>query len=206
MKKLSLLIALILCVTIGGVYATWSFSASNDIVDQSEEVLLTMAAEDVSGTDGTYTIDVSTVNITIDQKDTNDHTAKLVIDPESKVIVTFTPAPNAPNTVKDSAVASTFSLTTSKNFVYKTDANGNYNADTGTDKAIFTLQNNVAQTITWQKQTNGTFTFTLDAAALSGMITLNTFVLDTLAEYQAFKAAINGSFVFSVSDGRTSAT
>lgn len=30
MKKLSLLVALILCVTIGGVYATWTY-AGNEI-------------------------------------------------------------------------------------------------------------------------------------------------------------------------------
>lgn len=205
MRKLSLLVALILCVTIGGVYATWSFSASNDIVDTSKEVILSMAAQDVSGVDGAYTIDVSAVKITIDQTDVDNHTAKLVIDPASQIVVTFTPSDNAPNEVKDNAVPSTFTLTTSRVFTYKTDANGNYNEETGTDKEIFTLQNNTAQPIVWEKQADGTFTFTLDAEDIAGMITLNTFVLDTLAEYQAFTKAVQGTFVFSVSDGKTSA-
>jgi hypothetical protein len=203
MRKLSLLVALILCVTIGGVYATWSFSASNDIVDMSEEVILSMAAQDVSGVDGAYTIDVSKVKITIDQKAVNDHTAVLVIDPESKIVVTFKPSDNAPNEVKDNAVPSTFTLTTSRVFTYKTDAKGNY-AETGTDKEIFTFQNNTAQPIVWEEQADGTFTFTLDAEDIAGMITLNHFELDTLAEYQAFTKAVQGTFVFSVSDGRSS--
>ncbi len=34
MKKISALIAMFLCVTIGGVYATWSYAGTNDIADK----------------------------------------------------------------------------------------------------------------------------------------------------------------------------
>ena len=37
MKRLSILIALMLCVTIGGVYATWTYAGTNDIADAFAE-------------------------------------------------------------------------------------------------------------------------------------------------------------------------
>ena len=49
MKKLSLLIALLICVTIGGVYATWTYtSASADIVDGTKEVVIELAGATTS--------------------------------------------------------------------------------------------------------------------------------------------------------------
>lgn len=202
MKKLSLLIALILCVTIGGVYATWSYTASNDVADEKGELTIALVPQpNIIGTYGTYAVDVSGVTVAIDQKDEGDHTAVLKFSDDSKVVISFTPATNAPLSVKENGVESTFSIRTSKDFVYKTDAEGNYSAE-GTDKPVFTFQNHQAQAFDWTKDPEtGVFSYTIDATALRSMITLNTFVLDTLAEYQAFSTAIEGSVVFTVSDG-----
>ena len=205
MKKLSMLIALILCVTIGGVYATWSFAATNDVVDESKEITITMTDAKTEGAYGTYTIDVSNVAIVIDQESVTSHKAVLKVDEASKIVVTFTAADNAPVDVKENGVASTYTLSTSKVFTYNMDAQGNYKAD-GTPATIFTLNDCTAKNITWVPQGNGVFTFTLDAAAIEAMITLNDFTLDLLSEYQAFKSAINGNFIFAVSDGIHSGT
>ena len=35
MKKISVLIMLILCVTIGGVYATWTYTQATDVADEA---------------------------------------------------------------------------------------------------------------------------------------------------------------------------
>ena len=38
MKKLSVLIASLLCVTIGGVYATWYYATSNNVGDKHQHI------------------------------------------------------------------------------------------------------------------------------------------------------------------------
>ena len=54
MKKLSVLIALVLCVTIGGVYAAWNYSQGTTAsVDVSREI--NMAQVVTSGNKGTIT-------------------------------------------------------------------------------------------------------------------------------------------------------
>ena len=56
MKKLSLLISMILCVTISGVYAAWVF-AGNNIVDKDTTVTIAMGeVSNDAATPGTYSI------------------------------------------------------------------------------------------------------------------------------------------------------
>lgn len=205
MKKLSMIIALILCVTVGGVYATWSFAATNDVVDASKEITITMTDAVNAGSYGTYTIDVSSVAIVIDQESQTSHKAVLKVDDASQIVVTFEAADNAPVAVKANGVASKYTLSTSKTFTYNTDAEGNYKAD-GTPKTVFTLNDCTDKNITWTNEGNGVFTFTLDADDIRSMITLNDFTLDILSEYQAFKTAISGNFIFAVTDGVQSGT
>ena len=69
MKKLSLLIALCMLLSIGGVYATWTYTeASTDSVDQTLSHGLATAQQ--SGNAGTITIENNNIAILIDQKDT----------------------------------------------------------------------------------------------------------------------------------------
>ena len=66
MKKLSVLIALMLCVTIGGVYATWSYAGTDDIADAFAEAKVTIADVELKGANGTYKIESNLV-LTVDQ-------------------------------------------------------------------------------------------------------------------------------------------
>ena len=188
--KLAFLALLSTIVTVGGVYATWTFTASSDVADATKEFTVALVPEpNIIGTYGTYHIDTSSVKLAIDQAGEGDHTAVLKIDETSKVVITFTPAANAPVSVKENGVESTFSLSTSKEFTYE-------------GRSVFTLRNHTANAIEWDKdEETGAFTYVIDAAALDAMIDLNTFLLDTLAKYQAFNQAILGTFVISVSDG-----
>lgn len=207
MKKLSVLIALMLCVTIGGVYATWTYAGTNDIADAYAEAKVTIADAELTGANGTYKVESNLV-LTVDQKN-EDHEAELVFaSNNSQAIflkVTFTPATNAPQAIKDNAVPSELYFTTTTDMEYKMDADGNYSA-TGTGKDIFTFSNPsdgaFSPNFTWTPEANGTFTYTLDETALKSMISLSqTFVLDLKSEHDAFREALNGNILVRVTDG-----
>ncbi|MBO5279778.1 MAG: hypothetical protein J6B55_01015 [Clostridia bacterium] len=207
MKKLSVLIALLLCVTIGGVYATWTYAGTNDIADGFAETKVTIADTELTGANGTYKIESNLV-LTVDQAN-NDHEAKLVFDSNNDaeifLKVTFTPATNAPQDIKENAVPSELYFTTTTTMQYKMDANGNY-SETGTPANIFVFENpgdgELNNTFTWTEESNGTFTYTLNVDQLKEMIKLSqTFVLDTKEEHDAFRTALSGNIVARVTDG-----
>ena len=57
MKRLSLLVALMLAITIGGVYATWSYAGTDDIADAFAEAKVTITDAELTGANGTYKIE-----------------------------------------------------------------------------------------------------------------------------------------------------
>lgn len=206
MKKLSLLLALMLCVTIGGVYATWSYAGTDDIADAFAEAKVTITDAELTGANGTYKIESNLV-LTIDQANEN-HEAMLVFASNNSepifLKVTFTPAANAPQTIKDAGVPSELYFGTTTTMQYKIDPYGNYSASgTPTDIFSFTNESNgvFSQNITWTEE-NGTFTYMLDKDDLQSMITLSqTFVLDIKSEHDAFREALTGNIVARVTDG-----
>lgn len=190
MKRLSVLIAMILCVTIGGVYATWTYTQNTDIAD--EQIHMTMNLTDVaySGSYGTYKIDTSALKMNIDPKAGTTHDTALYIT--GQIVITFTPNSVAPETVKENGVASTFQLTlTNNNWLYE-------------GESIVTLTHNEAEEITWgQPDEQGVFTFVISAEELAKHISLTEFTLDTKAKYDAFNLALGqGQITITVSDGQ----
>ncbi|MBR2327157.1 MAG: hypothetical protein IKA51_00895 [Clostridia bacterium] len=207
MKKLSLLIALCMLLTIGGVYATWSYVGSTDIIDAFAESKVTIADAVIEGTYGIYKID-SNLILTVDQANDN-HEAELVFgsnnDQPVYLTVTFTPSVNAPKAIKDNAVNSELYFGVTTPMQYKIDADGNY-SESGTAVDIFKFKNsgngNLDNTFTWTKNADGTFTYTLNEDALKEQISLSqTFVLDIKAEHDAFRTALKGNIVARVTDG-----
>lgn len=207
MKKLSILIALCMLLTIGGVYATWSYVGSTDIIDAFAESKVTIADAVIEGTYGIYKIDSNLV-LTVDQANDN-HEAELVFgannDQPVYLTVTFTPSVNAPKAIKDNAVESELYFGVTTPMQYKMDAEGNY-ADNGTPVDIFKFKNpsngKLDNTFAWTKNDDGTFTYTLNADALKEQISLSqTFVLDIKAEHDAFRTALAGNIVARVTDG-----
>ena len=207
MKKLSVLIARMLCVTITGVYAAWTYAGSNDIADQLVESKVTIAGAELVGANGVYTIESNLV-LTVDQANT-DHEAKLVFSSNNSediyLKVTFKPASNAPQNIKQNAVDTEIYYGVTTPMQYKMDAQGNYSA-TGTAKDIFTFSNPsdgvLNNLITWHKETDGSFTYTMNQTDLETAVQLSqTFVLDTKAEHDAFREALAGNIVVRVTDG-----
>ena len=194
MKKLSLLIAMILCVTIGGVYATWTYTKSTNVMDDTiyTSLNLTKATNDASY--GTYEVDTSNLSMVIDPKAGTTHTTALYITGE--IVITFTPGAYAPTEVKENAVPTTFQFSV-------TNPNWEYEGD-----KIVTFAHEEAETIDWgEADDNGVFTFVIDADDLAGHIILTEFVLDTFAKYEAYNAALGqGQISITVSDGQAEQT
>ena len=93
MKKLSLVMAAAMCLTVGGVYATWSYATGN-ITDVAEGArFANLAGLGTASEKGEITVKVSGTTISIDQDTTSSvsHKAKLVYHGTNPV-VTFTPS------------------------------------------------------------------------------------------------------------------
>ena len=194
-------------LTIGGVYATWSYVGSTDIIDAFAESKVTIADAVIEGTYGIYKIDSNLV-LTVDQANDN-HEAELVFgsnnDQPVYLTVTFTPSVNAPKAIKDNAIESELYFGVTTTMQYKMDDEGNY-ADNGTPVDIFKFKNpgneKLDNIFTWTKNDDGTFTYTLNEDALKEQISLSqTFVLDIKAEHDAFRSALAGNIVARVTDG-----
>lgn len=192
MRRISLLITLVLCLTIGGVYATWVYSQSDDVADITGAKAITMTEATFTGTYGTYSVDTSKLTMQVDPKEGTAHTTSLVITGD--LVITFTPNTYAPNEVKNNGVASTFAFSLS---------NSAWNYD---NKAIMKVDTN-KHDITWVKGDNGTFTYTISAETLKTYITLTEFSLDTKADYDAYDRVLtNGQIVVTISDGKSTAS
>ena len=216
MVRLGLIILMLLCVTITGVYAVWTYAGTDDIADAFAETKITIADTQLTGANGTYTI-TSNLVLTIDQKN-DQHEAEMIFAANDgnpiHLTVTFTPAANAPQDIKDNAVPSELYFTTTTTMEYKMDAEGNYSNE-GTAKPILVFTNysdgTFSPNVTWTRNVDAegtiTFTYTLDETALRGMIQLNgTFVLDTKAEHDAFRTALSGNILARITDGNIDGT
>ena len=194
MRKLSLLIALCVCITVGGVYATWIYSEKTDVADQQNPIPFGLTEAQFSGSYGAYHVDVSGLTMSIDPVTDGSHVAALKIT--GKIVITFTPNAYAPTEVKQGAVPTTFTLGTSVD-----QASWKY---AGTQ--IFTVVTTPIQINNWgTPDASGIFTYEISAETLSQMITLGNFVLDTKADYDAFNTALGGGkIVYTISDGITS--
>lgn len=125
MKKLSVLIALVLCVTIGGVYAAWNYSQGNTAsVNVSREI--NMAQVVTNGIKGTITAtpqnnfaflvddiandpDPDNVGSFIDIK------YKAVLVGTGDILINFTESPGADQTTKDKGIKMIATVTLSTN-------------------------------------------------------------------------------------------
>ena len=207
MKKISLLIALCMLLTVGGVYATWSYVGSTDIIDAKAEAKVTITAAVSEGTYGTYAIESNLV-LSVDQANDN-HEAELLFESNNGepvfLRVTFTPNAYAPQTIKQEAVPSELYFGVTTPMQYTIDGNGNYQQD-GTPVDIFKFtnpsNNTLDNTFTWTKNDDGTFTYEMDIDDLKDQIALSqTFVLDIKAEHDAFGDALAGNITARVTDG-----
>ena len=100
-KRLSVLASLALCVTVGGVYATWIY-ATQEVPTAYATMGVTLTGTSQGGQAGTLTIAGTNVDLTID--DTNDgkiHNTVLTYNDAGVFTITFTPNANAEDAYQD---------------------------------------------------------------------------------------------------------
>ena len=200
MKKLSILIVLMLMTTVGGVYATWTYTNNNvDVADEAVNMSMNLTGVAFADSYGTFEIDQSNLSLLIDPKQGTTHTTALAITGDLKVI--FTPAPHAPGEIKDHGLVDcTYSFALSNNA-------WTFDDGTGAENIVTLGHGSDPHDIDWGAPAqDGTFTFTLTANELKAHILLTEFELDTKTDYDNFSSALgNGTVIFSVSDGITPA-
>lgn len=176
MKKLSTLIALILCVTIGGVYAAWTYTGSSiNAVDRTLSHGLTASVTE--GDVGVFSIAENTVDVAIDQTAIGNYTAKLVIN--GSVTVKFTPNAGAPQNVVNNAIPA-------EAVIYTKNADGNKYEGS----EIYVANDTVKSVdLVWSKGADGVFTAIISAEQIDSLLDLgDVFVLDSQDDYNAFHA------------------
>ena len=177
MKRLSILIALALCLTIGGVYAAWTYSVGTP-AEQTGNFTVAMGNKvlDDSTKSGTFSV-VSMPSFVVEPGNATNYTTTLVkADGSDDLVVKFTPDANASADVKAEAVPAQIKIAVS-DF-------GNYNEAT-----IITV-NTATVDLTWVKQGDGSFNATISADTFLGYLTLAANVLDTPAKYDTYAAAL----------------
>ena len=188
MRKLSLLIALCTLLTVGGVYATWTYTQNTDVADEAVNMNLNLTDVAYSGSYGTYKVDTTGFSMLIDPAVGTAHNTALFM--EGQIVITFTPNSVAPEEVKTGGVPSTYQFSL---------ANPNWKY---LDQDIVTINHAEQHNIVWTDNGDGTFSFTLTAEDIKDHFTLTTFTLDTKADYDAYNAVLGtGSIVITVSDG-----
>ena len=188
MRKLSLLIALCTLLTVGGVYATWTYTQNTDVADEAVNMNLNLTDVAYSGSYGTYKVDTTGFSMLIDPAVGTTHDTALFM--EGQIVITFTPNSIAPVEVKEGGVPSTYQFSL---------ANPNWKY---LDQDVVTINHAELHDIVWTPNGDGTFSFTLTAEDIKDHFALTAFTLDTKTDYDAYNAVLGtGSIVITVSDG-----
>lgn len=226
MKKLSMLISLILVVTIGGVYATWTYTGDNQVHTMSTKGVVMTDLETSTLDVGSYKFNSNLNQGIIDQnKDTVPadpyHKALLTYELKNgetvpELSVEFIPSVGASDDVKDNGII-TYLWFGAPGMTYDCDEDGEpddiFLVPYGTDNYI-TIHPvgtdisglNPATNFVWEDNGDGfIFNFIGEDAphdTFEAVFTLNDVVLDTETEYTAFKNAIS-KFIRGVVSNKT---
>ncbi|MBE6671266.1 MAG: hypothetical protein E7593_03590 [Ruminococcaceae bacterium] len=183
MKKLSLLMALIVLVTIGGVYATWNYAQGNVSTAQGF-ALPKMETVVTTGTKGSIAVDVSGLTIKIDDDANDAYTHKAVLKMDGELKINFTPAVGADESVANNGIKMRVEITCTENWKYD-------------EKNIFTVDTSKNVIIT----DSATKEIVITADELAEIIQLNDFTLATYSEFQEFQTILNrGNIKIQVSE------
>lgn len=205
MRKFSLLIALALLITVGGVYATWIYTGS-DIADITGNRAVTMGNVEFEGSAGSYFVDTAGLVMKIEPEDNTATGAevakrfKATLKMTGQIVITFTPNELADPDVVANGVATKFWFTPSNlSWTY----GGNTIITVNNMEHAIALANETGSPEhQWVKQGNS-FTCTITAAQLEShnIFTLGNFSLTNKTEYDEFDTALEaGQIVIHISD------
>ena len=229
MRKLSMLIALVLVATIGGVYATWTYTGDNQVHTMSTKGVVMTDLETSTLDVGSYRINSNLSQGIIDQKkgDDADTYHKAVLTYELKngettpaFSVEFIPSLSASADVKDNGIT-TYLWFGAPDMTYDCNGDGNpddiflvpYDAEHyitihpyGTNLEELGLDDEL--NYVWEKNGDGFICHFIGPDAkhqtFESVFVLNDVILDTESEYTAFKNSIT-KFIRGVVSNKTPA-
>ena len=180
MKKFNILATTALIATIGSVYATWVY-ASEEATAGEITVAVSVAGKGEAMEKGTIEV-TGEVALLID--DTNgDYKAELIVDEskDDKLTVTFTPKRGASEDVIAYGIVMEYVLSVS-GYEYE-------------GESIFTVSDTATAIKTAIKDGDAAFSTTISAQEICNAIKMSEIVLDTEAEYGAFKDGLTGGSI-----------
>ena len=190
MKKLSVLIALALVLTIGGAYATWSF-AGGAIQDASTSSTISMEEIGDAGAIGVYTF-----NNTLEFKVDSDGSLNTKLVASGNLKITFTPAASAPDSYKNGATPSTLTISVA-GIENKYLDNVLLSEVTADGKNVMTISSEGEYN--WVKE-GDVFSVTIPAADIAAALNLTSINLPNINAYNAYEAVLgNYTINFNVS-------
>lgn len=202
MKKFGLLVALALIVTVGGVYATWSYSDVSELGKPTSNLALELIQYQVVGGNLTR---YGNTNVTIEIDDSNnDHKAELTADGSLIMIFTSAAGTNdaSPENIKYTVTIDLVSANAGSSWLYNGEAifKLTATATTGIEKHLTKIDSDTVTvsgiTITNQE---GNYYLEITAAEIENIVSLapeNGIVLDDVDAWNAFDSALlNGNIV-----------
>lgn len=188
MKKLSVVLLLVLCITIGGVYANWIYAGTNagDLHHHMANIVLTDI--DKQTKIGTYSIvqGDDTIKIKIDQKASGDYDTVLSVT--GSITITFTP--NALYT--GDAPTAYFTLASVNDVTTVKFNDDEYTGETNGDRSIFSkFDKSTQRPLTFQK-VGDVYEAVITNADITSLMAINTFNLPTITAYDDFTVALRG--------------
>lgn len=203
MKKLGLAVGSLVLATIGGVYANWVYLSNTDI-EYNHRVAAFGMTDITSGSAqvGSYSVEDNIETFEIDQKDTTtpDYTAVLLRSYSEgtapEITIKLTTNVGASTDIVENGIETYvyFGFTTTPTYDDPTteavEADEIFSCTYGIDNYItIGRADNTSATYKWEK-VNGTLQVTLNIAE-EDLISLNTFVLDSIEENKAFEESLS---------------
>ena len=168
MKKLSLLIALCMLLTISGVFAAWTYTTTT-IGKVEDNLDIGVADPELLGNAGTINIVSNTVEVLIDQKDVGNYDAVLTVT--GSIVLTFTANTGSPDGIVDYIVADLILTDIPK-----------YNGD-----PIYVVENEGRLVLDWGTPVDGVYTATITADMIKNVLKLGADInLPTYPDYLEF--------------------
>lgn len=181
MKKLSVLIALALVLTIGGAYATWTYAnGAVTLPNQSENVGISMGTKDYSGSVGSVAVTTLPSFVVEPVADKSDYHTNL--EGSGNLVLTFTPDDHASDDIKTGGSPVKVKITITENPEKKAliDEDNPYK-----DTTLLTLKDNATEIII-EVNSWSSLTHTISASTLLEHLDLASIELINEDAYDAY--------------------
>ena len=189
MKKLTILVALILCVTIGGVYATWTYSGAIS-TSSHMHMSVNLATATETNPKGTITNVHNSMDVLIDDGGSYTAVAKF----SGKMGFIFTPAVGADSDVVANGI--TFAFAVEQKTPIQYDGNNIFNVTVTTPTTLTNgtkITSTNATTLAPGQDLNahiGSFYIEITAEQVADCVEIASITLPTYTDYENFEDAL----------------